>query len=96
MCWLATFIQEKEQKNTQGKRRSKVYSLDEILASPVNGSGYNEQYGLLGSNKATETSVKLFPRNCQELVDGIQKDIKEKTGKTVEVLVYGDGAFRIR
>lgn len=72
----------------------KVYSLDEILTSPVNGSGYNEQYGLLGSNKATETSVKLFPRNCQELVDGIQKDIKEKTGKTVEVLVYGDGAFK--
>ncbi|HEY8422756.1 MAG TPA: coenzyme F420-0:L-glutamate ligase [Thermoclostridium sp.] len=72
----------------------KVYGLDDILTSPVNGSGYNEQYGLLGSNKATETTVKLFPRNCQELVESIQKDIKEKTGKTVEVMIYGDGAFK--
>lgn len=72
----------------------KVYGLDDILTSPVNGSGYNETYGLLGSNKATETSIKLFPRDCQALVDSIQKDIKEKTGKTVEVMVYGDGAFR--
>lgn len=72
----------------------KVYGLDDILSSPVNGSGYNEKYGLLGSNKATETTVKLFPRNCQELVESIQKEMKEKTGKTVEVMVYGDGAFR--
>lgn len=72
----------------------KVYGLDDILTSPVNGSGFNETYGLLGSNKATETTVKLFPRNCQELVESIQKDIKEKTGKTVEVMIYGDGAFK--
>lgn len=72
----------------------KIYSLDDILTSPINGSGYNEVYGLLGSNKATETSVKLFPRNCQQLVDSIQKDVKEKTGKTIEVMIYGDGAFK--
>jgi len=72
----------------------KVYGLEHILSSPVNNSGYNEQYGLLGSNKATETEVKLFPRDCQPLVDRIQAIMKEKTGKTVEVLVYGDGAFR--
>jgi F420-0:gamma-glutamyl ligase len=72
----------------------KVYSLDNILSEPVNGSGYNEAYGLLGSNKATEESVKLFPRNCQPVVDRIQQTIKEKTGKEVEVMVYGDGAFK--
>lgn len=72
----------------------KIYSLDDILTSPINGSGYNEVYGLLGSNKATETSVKLFPRDCQQLVDSIQKDVKEKTGKTIEVMIYGDGAFK--
>ncbi|GEN84765.1 hypothetical protein SLU01_30770 [Sporosarcina luteola] len=72
----------------------KVYSLDDILAESVDGSGYNEAYGLLGSNKATEDSVKLFPRNCQPVVDSIQAMLKEKTGKTVEVMVYGDGAFK--
>ncbi|MFC5601737.1 coenzyme F420-0:L-glutamate ligase [Sporosarcina koreensis] len=72
----------------------KIYSLDNILAEPVDGSGYNEAYGLLGSNKATEDSVKLFPRNCQPVVDTIQASLKEKTGKTVEVMVYGDGAFK--
>ncbi|MEH7382080.1 coenzyme F420-0:L-glutamate ligase [Bacillus sp. JJ1533] len=72
----------------------KVYSLDNILSESVNGSGYNEQYGLLGSNKATEESVKLFPRNCQPIVDQIQELLKEKTGKNVEVMVYGDGAFK--
>ncbi len=72
----------------------KIYSLDDILASPVDGSGCNEAYGLLGSNKATEESVKLFPRNCQPIVDSIQAMLKEKTGKTVEVMVYGDGAFK--
>ena len=71
-----------------------VYGLDEILTSPVNGSGYNEQYGLLGSNKATEDQVKLFPRNCQPVVDAIQARIFEATGKHVEVMVYGDGAFK--
>ena len=72
----------------------KVYSLDDILAEPVNGSGYNEKYGLLGSNKATEKSVKLFPRNCQPVVDHIQEILREKTGKEVEVMIYGDGAFK--
>ncbi len=72
----------------------KVFGLDEIMTAPVNGSGYNENYGLLGSNKATEDTVKLFPRDCQDLVETIQAKIKEKTGKTVEVMVYGDGAFK--
>ena len=71
-----------------------VYGLDEILSQPVNGSGYNADYGLLGSNKATEDTVKLFPRECQPIVDNIQKKIYEATGKTVEVMVYGDGAFK--
>ena len=72
----------------------KVYGLDEILSAPVNGSGYNENYGLLGSNKATETQVKLFPRDCQALVEDIQDRILKETGKLVEVMVYGDGAFK--
>ena len=71
-----------------------VYGLDEILNQPVNGSGFNAEYGLLGSNKATEDTVKLFPRDCQPVVDAIQKKIYEATGKTVEVMVYGDGAFK--
>ena len=72
----------------------KVYGLDEILAAPVNGSGFNADYGLLGSNKATEDQVKLFPRDCQPLVEEIQKRLFEATGKKVEVMVYGDGAFK--
>ncbi|WP_077620042.1 coenzyme F420-0:L-glutamate ligase [Bacillus sinesaloumensis] len=71
-----------------------VYSLDNILSESIDGSGFNEEYGLLGSNKATEGSVKLFPNNCQPIVDNIQAILKEKTGKTVEVMVYGDGAFK--
>ncbi|MBQ4509986.1 MAG: coenzyme F420-0:L-glutamate ligase [Clostridia bacterium] len=70
------------------------YGLDEILNKSVNGSGYNENYGLLGSNKATEDKVKLFPRDCQALVESIQKKLFEETGKLVEVMVYGDGAFK--
>jgi hypothetical protein len=72
----------------------KVYGLDEIMNAPVNGSGCNEKYGLLGSNKATEDKVKLFPRECKELVLNIQKMVLDKTGKHVEVMVYGDGAFK--
>ena len=72
----------------------KVFGLDEIMNAPVNGSGYNEKYGLLGSNKATEGQVKLFPRDCQQLVEDIQKIMKDRTGKNVEVMVYGDGAFK--
>ncbi len=71
-----------------------VYGMDEILTAPVNGSGCNEQYGLLGSNKATEDQVKLFPRNCQPVVDAIQAKLLAATGKHVEVMVYGDGAFK--
>lgn len=71
-----------------------VYCLDEILSQPVDGSGCNEQYGLLGSNKATEESVKLFPRDCVPVVETIQKGILERTGKRVEVMIYGDGAFK--
>ena len=71
-----------------------VYGLDEILSAPVNGSGFNENYGLLGSNKSTEDQVKLFPRDCQPLVEAIQKKIYDATGKQVEVMVYGDGAFK--
>ena len=71
-----------------------VLGLDDILNAPVDGSGFNERYGLLGSNKATEDSVKLFPRECQPLVLDIQKRILEATGKHVEVMVYGDGAFK--
>ncbi|MGG0664744.1 coenzyme F420-0:L-glutamate ligase [Viridibacillus arvi] len=72
----------------------KIYSLDNILAESIDGSGFNESYGLLGSNKSTENSVKLFPRNCQPVVDKIQEMLKEKTGKNVEVMIYGDGAFK--
>ena len=71
-----------------------VLGLDDILNAPVNGSGFNEQYGLLGSNKATEETVKLFPRDCQGLVEDIQKRFLEATGKCVEVMIYGDGAFK--
>ena len=71
-----------------------VYGLDEILSSPVGDSGYNESYGLLGSNKATDDQVKLFPRDCEELVFAIRDRIYKETGKRVEVMVYGDGAFK--
>ncbi|MBR2338048.1 MAG: coenzyme F420-0:L-glutamate ligase [Clostridia bacterium] len=71
-----------------------VCGLDDILNAPVNGSGCNEKYGLLGSNKSTETTIKLFPRECQDLVLDVQKRILEATGKHVEVMVYGDGAFK--
>ena len=72
----------------------KVFGLDDIMTESVNGSGFNADYGLLGSNKATEDQVKLFPRDCQPLVDAIQKKLLEATGKNVEVMVYGDGAFK--
>ena len=71
-----------------------VIGLDEIMNAPVNGSGCNEKYGLLGSNKATEDQVKLFPRECKDLVLAIQSNIMKETGKHVEVMVYGDGAFK--
>jgi len=71
-----------------------VCGLDDILNASVNGSGYNTKYGLLGSNKATENTIKLFPNECFDLVKDIQKQILDKTGKHVEVMVYGDGAFK--
>ena len=72
----------------------RVFGLDEILDAPVDGSGYNERYGLLGSNKSTEDQVKLFPRDCQGLVEAIQERLLEETGRHMEVMVYGDGAFK--
>ena len=72
----------------------RVCGLDEILTAPVNGSGYNERFGLLGSNKSTEDKIKLFPRDCTDLVMEIQASLLEKTGKHIEVMVYGDGAFK--
>lgn len=71
-----------------------VLGLDEIMNQPVGASGYNEAYGLLGSNKATEDKIKLFPRDAKSLVDAIQKEMLERTGKHVEVMIYGDGAFK--
>ena len=72
----------------------RVCGLDEIMNAPVNGSGCNERYGLLGSNKSTEDKVKLFPRECQDLVENIQAELLKRTGKHIEVMVYGDGAFK--
>ena len=71
-----------------------VCGLDDLMTAPVNGSGFNAKYGLLGSNKSTEDKIKLFPQECQDLVENIQAAILEKTGKHVEVMVYGDGAFK--
>ena len=71
-----------------------VLGVDDLLNAPVNGSGYNPEYGILGSNKATEDTIKLFPVNCREFVQSVQDEIRERTGKTVEVMVYGDGAFK--
>lgn len=72
----------------------KVYCLDDILTASVDGSGYNDRFGLLGSNKATEDTVKLFPIHCDEMVGKIHQMMQEKTGKNVEVMIYGDGAFK--
>ncbi len=91
-CDIHTRARTKRLLTAAGAER--VFGLDEIMNHSVNGSGYNENYGLLGSNKATEDQVKLFPRDCQPLVYDIQKKIYEATGKTVEVMVYGDGAFK--
>jgi F420-0:gamma-glutamyl ligase len=72
----------------------RVYTLDKILNTPIDNSGFNPYYGLLGSNAATENKIKLFPRDCQKIVNQIQKIIKDKTGKNIEVMIYGDGAFK--
>ena len=73
---------------------TKVYGLDDILTTSINGSGFNANYGLLGANKSTDEGIKLFPNNCQVLVEEIQQKLLELTGKTVEVMIYGDGAFK--
>ena len=73
---------------------ARVYSLDDIMTASVDGSGYNEKYGLLGANKATEERVKLFPRDCQNFVDRLQKELEKATGKKLEVMIYGDGGFK--
>lgn len=91
-CDIHTRVRTKRLLKAAGAE--KVFGLDEIMTAPINGSGCNEKYGLLGSNKATEETVKLFPRDCQSLVESIQKKILEATGKHVEVMVYGDGAFK--
>lgn len=91
-CDVHTRFRTKRQLLKAGAK--KVHGLDEILTQSVDESGYNPGYGLLGSNKATEETVKLFPRDCQTLAESIQEKLKAKTGKTVEVMIYGDGAFK--
>ena len=91
-CDIHTRARTKRILKAAGAER--VFGLDEIMTKPGKMGGYNADYGLLGSNKATEDTVKLFPRECQSLVDAIQKKLKEKTGKSIEVMVYGDGAFK--
>ena len=90
-CDIHTRFKTKKILESKG---AKVFGLYEIMNAPVDGSGYNEKYGMLGSNKSTEERLKLFPRTGQKLVDGIQRRLKEATGKTIEVMVYGDGAFK--
>ena len=91
-CDIHTRARTKRILKAAGAER--VCGLDDILNASVNGSGYNTKYGLLGSNKATENTIKLFPNECFDLVKDIQKQILDKTGKHVEVMVYGDGAFK--
>jgi len=91
-CDIHTRVRTKRLLKAAGANR--VFGLDDIMTAPINGSGYNENYGLLGSNKSTEDKVKLFPRDCQPIVDAIQARMLEITGKHIEVMIYGDGAFK--
>lgn len=91
-CDIHSRVRTKRLLKAAGAKR--VFGLDDILTNPVNGSGYNEQYGLLGSNKSTEDTVKLFPRDCQGVVDTVQKLIFDAAGVKVEAMIYGDGAFK--
>ena len=91
-CDIHTRQRTKRRLKAAGAER--VLGLDEIMTAPVNGSGCNERYGLLGSNKSTEDEVKLFPQDCQGLVEAIQARLLSETGRHVEVMVYGDGAFK--
>ena len=92
VCDIHTRFETKETLKSIAK--GKIIGMDEIMTSPVDGSGCNSKYGLLGSNRSTEERVKLFPENGEKLVNEIQEILKEKTGKTIEVMVYGDGAFK--
>ena len=85
---------ERSRRRILAKGGEKVLTLADILNAPVNGSGFNAEYGLLGSNKATETTVKLFPNNAQEVAEAIQKEVLARTGVKVEAMIYGDGAFK--
>ena len=91
-CDIHTRVRTKRILKDAGAKR--VVGLDEILNAPVNNSGFNSKYGLLGSNKSTEDTIKLFPQDCFDLVEDIQKQLKDRTGKNIEVMVYGDGAFK--
>ncbi len=91
-CDIHTRKRTKRRLQAAGAERA--YSLDEIMTAPVDGSGYNERYGLLGANKATEERVKLFPRDCQAFVEKLQRALLEATGKKLEVMIYGDGGFK--
>ncbi len=91
-CDIHTRFNTKEALKKKGAKT--VLGMDDILTTSINGSGYNSKYGLLGSNRATEDKVKLFPEKGEELVNDIQKELKEITGKTIEVMIYGDGAFK--
>jgi len=91
-CDIHTRARTKRLLTAAGAER--VFGMDDIMTAPINGSGYNERYGLLGSNKSTEDTIKLFPRDCQDLVEDIQKRLLDATGKLMEVMVYGDGAFK--
>ena len=91
-CDIHTRVRTKRILKTAGAER--VFGLDDIMTASVDGSGYNARYGLLGSNKSTEDKVKLFPHECQDLVESIQDRLLKETGKHIEVMVYGDGAFK--
>lgn len=91
-CDIHTRARTKRILKTAGAKR--VIGLDDVMTAPIHGSGCNEQFGLLGSNKSTEGTVKLFPRECKDLVQDIQNGILDRTGRYVEVMVYGDGAFK--
>ncbi len=91
-CDIHTRARTKRILRDAGAKR--VVGLDDLMTKPVNGSGYNSKYGLLGSNKSTEEMIKLFPNECFDLVEDMQKQFKDRTGKNIEVMVYGDGAFK--
>ena len=84
----------RDQRKLQKAGATTVFRMDQVMTAPIDGSGYNETYGILGSNKATEESVKLFPRDCKAFVEKLQEELAARTGKKMEVMVYGDGGFK--